>query len=176
MSAADRYPAGWWTPDRIVIAMQSYAALYGAPPTADEWMPTKLKRMGRVDLHDRFRNDGCWPTASTVTVVMGGWNTAIEAAGFAPRKVGAPPTPVDERPTHCVNGHEFTAANTFYRKAKPGTRCCRKCNAITGNASYAKLYAGPGAKARRRSGEAKAERAKGGRPKANHPENRDAHT
>lgn len=28
--------------------------------------------------------------------------------------------------THCIHGHEFTAANT-YIKPKVGTRCCRAC-------------------------------------------------
>ena len=30
--------------------------------------------------------------------------------------------------THCVNGHEFTEANT-YRRPDNGSRCCRRCKA-----------------------------------------------
>lgn len=32
----------------------------------------------------------------------------------------------DERPTHCVNGHEYTPANSFYRKNR-NHRECRTC-------------------------------------------------
>ena len=31
--------------------------------------------------------------------------------------------------THCDAGHEFTPENTYVNSSRPGTRCCRKCNA-----------------------------------------------
>lgn len=30
--------------------------------------------------------------------------------------------------THCVNGHPFDEANTYYRPDRPGQRQCRACN------------------------------------------------
>lgn len=34
---------------------------------------------------------------------------------------------VNKRKTHCLNGHEFTKENTYYRKDRNGNRDCRKC-------------------------------------------------
>lgn len=39
--------------------------------------------------------------------------------------------------THCVNGHEFTEANTWIRK--PFARCCRTCNRERQRARNARL-------------------------------------
>lgn len=41
---------------------------------------------------------------------------------------GLSPAAVNAEATHCVNGHEFTEANT-YRRPDKGARCCRRCKA-----------------------------------------------
>lgn len=46
---------------------------------------------------------------------------------------------INARKTHCVNGHEFTTANTYVHP-KRGTRNCRKCRAEHG-AAYARRRA-----------------------------------
>lgn len=40
------------------------------------------------------------------------------------------------RQTHCVNGHEFTAENTFTRPQRPGTRECLRCQDNRNKARY----------------------------------------
>jgi hypothetical protein len=37
------------------------------------------------------------------------------------------PSAVNARKTHCINGHEFTAANTLPRTRPSGGRHCREC-------------------------------------------------
>ena len=59
-----------WTRERIVVAMQAWAAERGRPPAADEW-----------------RVSGLWehPSQGTVRNVFGSWSAAVVAAGFVPR-------------------------------------------------------------------------------------------
>lgn len=49
----------------------------------------------------------------------------LRSEGFAAHKA---------QQTHCVNGHEFSAANTYV--APNGTRKCRTCRKRANNASY----------------------------------------
>ena len=66
---AYRQATAYWTPDRIIHAIEMAAEENGHPPTASEW------------LRDRPR----WaPTVNTVQRVLGSWNAAIGAAGFTP--------------------------------------------------------------------------------------------
>lgn len=68
-----------WTCEAVIEAIQEWELEYGRPPTSHEWS----KREGLPD----------WvPTASVVYRLFGkgGWNKAIEAAGFTPRPAHAP--------------------------------------------------------------------------------------
>jgi hypothetical protein len=56
---------------------------YGEPPTSTQW--------GKTD-------GGVHPTASTVINIFGSWNTAMEYAGFEPRKIGQYPRIHQARP------------------------------------------------------------------------------
>jgi hypothetical protein len=78
-----------WTRERIIDAIQDYATEYGRPPSAREWNPQMAVATYRDDIAERFYEDGCWPSATTVQKVFGRWNAAIEAAGFTPLRPGA---------------------------------------------------------------------------------------
>jgi hypothetical protein len=60
-----------WTPERIVDAIQRWAAEKGSPPSASRWFKSRP-----VD----------YPSIPTVQREFGSWASAIEAAGF-PRPV-----------------------------------------------------------------------------------------
>ena len=131
MHGTDGFPDGWWTPERIVLAVQTYAQVYGEPPTADAWHPAHARKDGRPYLAQRFYDDGCWPAHKTVFRVMGSWNAALEAAGFEPNPIGRRAGgPLPER---CVRGHLWSEWG--YEKTRPATakresytvRVCRAC-------------------------------------------------
>jgi hypothetical protein len=68
-----------WTSEVVVEAIQEWEILHGHPPTCPEWS----RRAGLPD----------WcPTVAIVFRIFGkgGWNKAIEAAGFTPRPAHAP--------------------------------------------------------------------------------------
>lgn len=72
-----------WTQERIIAAIQAWAAEHGEPPTVTQWREA-------TDDH---------PAKNTVTVRFGSWAAGIEAAGFArptrgrakPRTPASPP-------------------------------------------------------------------------------------
>jgi hypothetical protein len=59
----------YWNEKRIVVSIRLWAVRHGRPPYLDEW---RCAAPGR-------------PCVSTVKRRFGSWNSAIEAAGFAPR-------------------------------------------------------------------------------------------
>jgi hypothetical protein len=77
-----------WSKQTVIAAIREWARLYGAPPVAGEWNPSLAKRLGHNERVERFYA-GRWPNYRTVVNVLGGWNEAIRAAGFAPRRCGA---------------------------------------------------------------------------------------
>lgn len=131
MHGTDGFPDGWWAQERIILAIQSYAQLYGAAPSADEWAPARARRTGRPVLAERFTSDACWPSHYTVIRKFKNWNAAIEAAGFVPRPVGRPVG--GWLPERCGRGHLFSEHG--YYKTRRATakrpaytvRACRLC-------------------------------------------------
>lgn len=87
---ADCAPAAYtvWTREAIILAMQTFAARYGHPPSATEWNPPYARRVGRDDWADRFHSDGDYPQANTAQRAFGSWNAAVAAAGFEPLRSG----------------------------------------------------------------------------------------
>lgn len=59
---------GMWTAARILVAMRSWSASYGHPPTYEEWRAS----------------GSWWPCTSTVMRYFPTWSAAIEAAGLEP--------------------------------------------------------------------------------------------
>lgn len=57
---------------------------------------------------------------------------AISAPADKTRKSG--------NPTHCKHGHEYTESNTYYSKAAPHLKKCRRCHADRQTARYRRLY------------------------------------
>lgn len=43
---------------------------------------------------------------------------------------GFSPPAINARKTHCIRGHEFTAANTYRAPSRPRARTCRACRAL----------------------------------------------
>ena len=69
---------------RIVLAMQQWAQLHGAPPSALDWHSHYRARSARKS--ERYAATGRdWPTATNVVFRFGSWNAAMLAAGFEPR-------------------------------------------------------------------------------------------
>lgn len=61
-----------WTRERVILAIQNWARMYGSPPAATQW-----RRSGKAH-----------PSIGAVygkTGVFSSWNEAIAAAGFTPR-------------------------------------------------------------------------------------------
>lgn len=77
-----------WTQERVIDAICVYAERYGRPPAAADWSPALARAQGRPDRAERFKADGIYPYARTVTERFGSWNAAIEAAGFTPTRRG----------------------------------------------------------------------------------------
>ena len=82
----------YWTPERIVRALQRWTQDHGRPPTAFEWGARRnLPDEKRVSATRQRRRQGVqarwqrWPTYGTVRAVFGSWGAALEAAGL-PRK------------------------------------------------------------------------------------------
>ena len=91
-----------WTREAIIERIQAWNAIYGRPPSAEDWNPAMARERGREDIARRWEVDGCWPWVTQVQYRFGRWNAAIEAAGFTPRRSGArgpvrpPATPLVE--------------------------------------------------------------------------------
>jgi hypothetical protein len=139
--------AGWyWTPERVVAAIQVFEEIYGRRPCWTDFNPGKKNPVQLAT----FKRDGCWPSGATVIRHWGSWNYAMQAAGYEPIKPGTQPNP-DKDKERCVRGHAFTPENTRYRTHRDGTRqrVCRACKKISRNAAYDKHHKGPGSRASR---------------------------
>lgn len=77
-----------WTPEAIIMAIQTFAHRYGTHPGAEDWNTSQLRTRGMQDAIERFYRDGDYPHSTSVQEAFGSWNAAIAAAGFAPRRVG----------------------------------------------------------------------------------------
>jgi hypothetical protein len=67
-----QYDERYWTQERIIAAIQAFAAQHGRPPFSTEW----------------WRRNDERPTTNTVLRECGSWANAIEAAGFPRPRVG----------------------------------------------------------------------------------------
>lgn len=87
---APAHHRGKWSQEKIVAAIQRWAALYGAPPSVLDWNPAlaRLKGASDLDMIERRWASGDWPYVSSVRSHCGSWNAAIAAAGFTPRGPG----------------------------------------------------------------------------------------
>jgi hypothetical protein len=100
----------YWTPAKIVQALQRDAARRGRPPTRLEWAKAPTRRLPGYSSRRR-------PTSETVAAVMGSWSAAMAAAGLEPRSPGGQPR------EHCRRGHEIVGGNLIVRP--DGKRTCR---------------------------------------------------
>lgn len=74
-AAAELHKARYWTAERIVDAIQRFAALHGRPPSAREWI--------RVDRAGGYPNRGSiYMSSAKRGSPFPTWAAAIEAAGF----------------------------------------------------------------------------------------------
>jgi HNH endonuclease len=70
-----------WTRERVIEAIQEFHSLMGRPPHAPDFNPTYARYLGHDQRAERFEAYD-WPWQWTVTCLFGGWNAAIEAAGY----------------------------------------------------------------------------------------------
>jgi len=105
------------TPREFFIAeIQAWAASHdGQPPRHVDWHITKAQRRG-------IRYEEGWPSPIPLTNHFGSWAQALEAAGFDPRRPGAPSYDV-----HCVD----CGAEAITRQPTTDTRC-RRCAVFYG--------------------------------------------
>jgi hypothetical protein len=90
-------PAGTWSPEAVVEAMQAWAAATGAPPRRYDFEPQLGRRLGLVGAqatrwereHPRF------PSRGVVEYHWGSWRAALAAAGLPYRS--QPELPLGER-------------------------------------------------------------------------------
>ncbi len=70
-----------WTREAIILAIQSWAALYGTPPTANAWlMSVKCSSRNRERFHA-----GSYPHTTEVGRMFGSFSAGLRAAGFESR-------------------------------------------------------------------------------------------
>lgn len=84
--------------ERVVLGIRRYAAMYGAPPSAQCFNKGMARKAGRLDLVERYES-GDWPSATSVVQAFGSWTEALLAAGFDCRhqKRHWAPTPEAEK-------------------------------------------------------------------------------
>lgn len=70
-----------WTPERIIEAIQRYAARYGYPPRGVDWLAGG--KTWTAERERRWRSDR-WPATTTVRHEFDTFNAAVIAAGFQP--------------------------------------------------------------------------------------------
>lgn len=68
-----------WTEQAVLEAIQTWARLYGKPPTGTDFNVAHKNHKG--ERAERWRS-GDYPHLSTVMNLFGGWNAALQAAGF----------------------------------------------------------------------------------------------
>jgi hypothetical protein len=79
---------GRWGKTGVVEAIQRFADRYGRPPSATDFNPHHALKLGHSWRAERFYADADYPYTANVLYQFGTWNTAVEAAGFATRRVG----------------------------------------------------------------------------------------
>lgn len=68
----------------ILESFAEWHALFGSPPSAQDWNQGLARAGGRLDLIERYEATGRpWPTVSLVQQNFGSWNAGVAAAGFA---------------------------------------------------------------------------------------------
>src|SRR5690349_9406970 len=95
-----------WTEEEVIAKIKEWHDLYGDFPAATDWNSSDTRRAARHHAEltrnwltrvRRFES-GEWPWTGTVYKLFGGWNKAIEAAGFDPRPAvaqGRQPAAID---------------------------------------------------------------------------------
>ncbi|MGE5601596.1 MAG: homing endonuclease associated repeat-containing protein [Nitrososphaerales archaeon] len=77
-------PAGTWTPERVIAALQDWAREFGEAPKAYEWSVSAARGAGyeKGRVQGWVAEDPRWPSITTVVVHFGSWSAALEAAGL----------------------------------------------------------------------------------------------
>lgn len=79
-----------WTREKIIAAIQEWAAEHGQPPTTTNWHPGHARAIGHPELSAAYEAEpDRWPSHTQVCREfqdVGSWNAAIAAAGFTPRR------------------------------------------------------------------------------------------
>ena len=79
-----RWAGGRFSEDDILEKLEQWTSLYGAPPTTNDWEPSRARRAKQHWRADRFL-EGDWPTAGMVRRRFGTFNDAVRRAGLNPR-------------------------------------------------------------------------------------------
>jgi hypothetical protein len=87
-----------WTREDVVKKIKEWKTIYGDIPSAVDWNASDTRRASEhhagLAAHwlERLRRfeSGEWPWTGTVYKLFGGWNNAIEEAGFDPRPAVRP--------------------------------------------------------------------------------------
>lgn len=141
----------YWTPERIINAVQKFVARYGRTPTATDWNPSQAVEIGRTEIAARFYEDGCWPHQYTCQRLIGSLNQAVELAGYRPRpsghRIGMRPWPREAilealREWVRLNGETPSALQWKHAtEDHPATSCVQKAfgtwNAAVSHAGFA---------------------------------------
>ena len=85
-------PERAWTKEKAIAAIQAYVEHNGRSPSAREWVRKDAEAPPR-------------PVATTVIKLFGSWSAGLRAAGFEPRKSGAPVTWPAERVIAAIQAH-----------------------------------------------------------------------
>ena len=136
-------PAGTWSADRVVEAIQRWVLETGSPPSATAWVGSRPQRSTAAEKWQRERPR--WPSADTVRRLCGSWPAALQAAG-CPESRPSPELPYAERIAQAQRmaaRGESTAAIADHVGVSPDTvrrylraDACRGCGApITASAS-----------------------------------------
>lgn len=84
--ACARLGKGRWTKEELIARIREWNTIYGEPPAAPDWTPSKARHMNDEARARRYEEaEGHWPGHMTLVNHFGSWNAAIAAAGFTPR-------------------------------------------------------------------------------------------
>src|SRR4051794_20444435 len=88
MAGGRRTRPGTWTEARVITALQDWTRLIGSPPRSYEWAPASARVLGRESPLSRLWAawHPRWPSTATVVRHLGGWNSALAAAGLPLRR------------------------------------------------------------------------------------------
>jgi hypothetical protein len=88
-SVADERKGYRWGKEEILERIHEWTEVFGEPPTSSKWGPGHLRNKGQEDDLVNFLS-GHYPTTRTVARFFGSFPAAIQAAGYAPAKIGRP--------------------------------------------------------------------------------------